>query len=379
MAEESRAPYTNYVSVMETLKRRVDSGEYSLGCPLPSERALAEELSVNRRTLRRALEVLHQQGVLEPRGGRGGHVPVGMPRPAPIGFCLDLSLPETTEISQSSLVAMMLAQGVARRLVTGESKRTLVWCKQNPGGELDAGVVSSVAGMIIWPTLPASHGLTARLRTLRHQVPVVLLDRRLPGFESDFVGFDDRGIGRSLAEHLIGLGHQTFAFFGWGVPETVHERLGGAMEAVREAGGQFRWEDVYLAAEDGTAASRFDDFLARKAKPTALICANDHIAIALIFRLRDEGYAIPGDFAVVGVGNSLDRTLDAIGLTTVAQDSEELGWEAADLLLSRLEGDPQRSPVIERRLAARLVIRRSCGSTSSRIPTAIGDNEHEKK
>lgn len=378
MDVKSRGGYTTCEEVLDTIRRRIEGGDYALGRPLPSERSLAEELSVNRRTLRRALEMLQRQGMLEPRGGRGGHVPVGGPRTNPIGFCLDLSLPEETTVTEASLVPTMLAQGVSRRLGAAKDGRTLVWCKQGADGQLDSGTVSAVDGLIIWPTLPAAQEFTTALRLLRSKVPVVLLDRRIPGFESDFVGYDDRGVGRAMAEHLLSLGHRSFAFFGWGIPETVHERLRGAMDTIREGSAELAWDHIYLSAEDGTVASKFDDFLRRADRPTALLCANDMIAIALIMRLRDEGYSVPGDFAVVGVGNNLDQTLDAVGLTTVSLPTEDLGWEAADLLLSRLQGDRQDAFISERRLPARLIIRRSCGVTSSRKPVPSGENANEK-
>lgn len=362
----------SYSAVAQALKQRLDSGELVAGQKLPSERSLAEELDVNRRTLRRALDLLQREGLLEPAGARGSRVAVNQAsRSAPIGFCLDTSLPDSDQVIQVSNEPVLIARGIMRRFTGDVQAQTLVWCSQSEPRFWEDAIArnTTLGGLMIWPTLPAHPDMAERLRKVKESMPLVLLDRRIPGLESDFVGFDDRAVGRIMAEHLLGLGHRRFAFFGWSVPETVHDRLQGALDAIEAARGELdpRW--VFLSQEDGAALSHFDDFLARDNKPTALLCANDLTAIGLIMRLQEQGYAVPADFAVVGAGNSIDHILDATGLTTVALPNEDVGWEAADLLLSRLRGAPKDAPVSERRLPVRLVIRRSCGSTSLRTPT----------
>jgi GntR family transcriptional regulator, arabinose operon transcriptional repressor len=363
---------SSYGAVVETLKKRLGSGELAVGQKLPSERSLAEELDVNRRTLRRALDLLQREGLLEPSGARGSRVAANSILRAPVGFCLDTSLPDTDQVIQVSNEPVLIARGMMRRFTSEPVSRTLAWCSQSEPlfWEQMTSADPQLSGLMIWPTLPASPDLAERLRNVRQAMPLVLLDRRIPGLESDFVGFDDRAVGRMMAEHLLRLGHRRFAFFGWSVPETVHDRLLGAEDVIERAGGELDSSWVFLTKEDGAAASHFEDFLARDNKPTAILCANDLIAIALIVKLQAQGYTVPADFAVVGAGNSIDNILDAVGLTTVALPNEDVGWEAADLLLSRLRDNPsQEVSVCERRLTVRLVIRRSCGSTSSRTPT----------
>lgn len=360
----------SYSAVVDTLRRRVDSGELTAGQKLPSERSLAEELDVNRRTLRRALDLLQREGLLEPAGARGSRVALQSGQVPPIGFCLDTSLPDTDQVIQVSNEPVLIARGIMRRFTSQALHRTLTWYSQTEDGFWDrAASGGALGGLIIWPTLPASPNLAERLRMVRSKMPLVLLDRRIPGLQADFVGFDDRAVGRMMAEHLLHLGHRNFAFFGWSVPETVHDRLLGAEEVIEKAGGALDSSWVFLTKEDGAASSHFDDFLARDNKPTAILCANDLIAIALIVKLQAQGYRVPGDFAVVGVGNSIDHILDAVGLTTIALPNEDVGWEAADLLLSRLQDAPVGDvQICERRLPARLIVRRSCGSTSPRTP-----------
>ena len=57
--------------VVETLRSSILSGDYPIGSRLPAERMLADELGVNRLTLRSAISFLQSQGLVEPQHGRG--------------------------------------------------------------------------------------------------------------------------------------------------------------------------------------------------------------------------------------------------------------------------------------------------------------------
>jgi GntR family transcriptional regulator len=63
-----------YLQIAEALMNRIESGELAHGDRLPSERQLSRALGVNRTTLRRALYILEQRGMLERRQGEGTFV-----------------------------------------------------------------------------------------------------------------------------------------------------------------------------------------------------------------------------------------------------------------------------------------------------------------
>lgn len=60
-----------YVQIRESIRTRIDSGEFAVGCHLPSEDALAKEFGVSRMTLRRAMEDLVQDGLIVRKHGDG--------------------------------------------------------------------------------------------------------------------------------------------------------------------------------------------------------------------------------------------------------------------------------------------------------------------
>ena len=63
-----------YAQIADSIARRIRSGELAVGDRLPSERELAEDLKVSRMTLRQALALLRDQGLIDGQHGRGNFV-----------------------------------------------------------------------------------------------------------------------------------------------------------------------------------------------------------------------------------------------------------------------------------------------------------------
>lgn len=93
-----------YRRVTDTLRERLDDGTYQPGGRLPSEPILAAELGVHRLTVRRAVEELAREGLLQPRQGAGTFV---TRRPATLAVTVPLTRGELT----SSLRAQLETQG----------------------------------------------------------------------------------------------------------------------------------------------------------------------------------------------------------------------------------------------------------------------------
>ncbi|MNN69615.1 HTH-type transcriptional repressor PurR [compost metagenome] len=82
-----------------------------------------------------------------------------------------------------------------------------------------------------------------------------------------------------------------------------------------------------------------------KKLPPAFVCANDFIAINVIRILKDLNIEIPGEVKVCGFDNALESRIVEPHLTTVHIHRSEMGFLAAEMLLSRIE-NPSRPPQI---------------------------------
>src|SRR5699024_5001884 len=63
-----------YIRIHDAIKKQIDDGFWEIGQRLPSERDLADEYEVSRMTLRQAITLLVEEGILERRVGSGTYV-----------------------------------------------------------------------------------------------------------------------------------------------------------------------------------------------------------------------------------------------------------------------------------------------------------------
>lgn len=100
--------------------------------------------------------------------------------------------------------------------------------------------------------------------------------------------------------------------------------------------------------------------------PTAIVCANDRMAVAAIEAVQDAGLHVPDDVAVTGFDNSRECENSKVPLTTVGQPLVTMGEQAAEMLLEQLAG----RPVADRALPTQLIIRASSGDAADAALTA---------
>lgn len=169
-------------------------------------------------------------------------------------------------------------------------------------------------------------------------LPAVTLNR--PAVPSPFpsVCVDDQpGVGATVA-HLAELGHTLIAHVA-GPDRYLHgsRRQDAWRRAVAAAGlpeGPVQRSD--FSAASGAAATRA--LLAAEPRPTAIVYANDTMAIAGMAVARDLGLTVPGDLSVAGFDDSPLAAHVHPRLTTVATDAVEWGRRAAGVLLDLVEG-----------------------------------------
>ncbi len=166
-----------------------------------------------------------------------------------------------------------------------------------------------------------------------------------------------------LMRYLIARGHRRIAHLA-GLQDTPpgELRLQGYREALAEARIAYDEALVRYGAfrRDGVAdmvASLFPP-LGNGRRPTALLAANDLMAIEAMRVLGRLGLRVPQDVAVCGFDNIPEAEAVSPALTTVDQDSEAMGQRAAELLFERMR-EAKATPVREVHTPCRLVLRDS--------------------
>jgi len=190
----------------------------------------------------------------------------------------------------------------------------------------------------------------ARIRAfLREGKPLLLLDQRIRGVACHYLGTDSRAGSRDLCRNLIDLGHRRIAFItGPCTQYTARRREEGYRAALAAAGLAYREQLVHRGdAWHRTEGERaVDHFLGLAQRPTAIMAANDVIAMGAHLQLRRRGLRLPRDMSLAGYAGELGGEFVTPSLTTVVQPAEELGARAAARVLDLVQ-HPRRSPVRE--------------------------------
>ncbi|WP_136313173.1 LacI family DNA-binding transcriptional regulator [Actinomyces procaprae] len=202
-----------------------------------------------------------------------------------------------------------------------------------------------VHGMIVTPSASTLDNLAV---LAGRGIRVVLMDHPPISAELSTVSGDDVAGARAAAAHLIELGHRRIGFVNG--PLTVRQavdRRDGVIAALVEAGLDPAEALAEIEAVSGGQGFTADAgavgaaaLLGAAPAPTALLCANDQLAIGAMREVRRRGLSIPDDVAIVGYDDVSVAAELITPLTSVRQPMREMGAAAADLLLAK-GGDVQ--------------------------------------
>jgi LacI family transcriptional regulator len=191
--------------------------------------------------------------------------------------------------------------------------------------------------------------------------PLILHGRlEVPGFPC--VDVDNQAGGFQATRHLLELGHHRIGFIS-NAPllyAGAQDRFAGYRQALAEY-------DIPLSADlvrtadflPATGQRAMEELLALPRPPTAVFAASDVVGIGAMCAIQNAGQRIPDDVAVVGFDDIFLAAQVYPPLTTIRVPAYGLGWTAAEVLISLIEGDEEVSSVT---LETELVIRDSCGA-----------------
>jgi LacI family transcriptional regulator len=172
----------------------------------------------------------------------------------------------------------------------------------------------------------------------------VLLGSRSDELLTDVVTSDTNGGVRLATRHLLEHGHRRIGF--------IRGRGGGA--GARQRGYADELDDWGLKVDDtyiaevpytllgGQIGAR--ELLTVPEPPTALLGANDLLAVGAMFAAREFGIAIPDDLSVIGVDDTPMAAAMWPGLTSVAKPKYDIGRTAFEMLLQRMVNDEEGRP-----------------------------------
>lgn len=341
-----------YQTVADSLRSEIINGLYSDKQILPTEELLCQRFQLSRQTIRRALSVLEEDGLIVRRQGSGSH----LRKPTGSDAALSCTIAVVTTYISDYIFPSML-QG-AEGVLTANGSVPLLFTTQNRisterkilqtlltmkdlGGVLIEGSKTALPN----PNLDLYQKLTEQ------GIRLVFINGVYPEMSGvPSVLADNYGGGRMLVEYLHKKGHRNIAGIFKSDDMQGLLRYSGYAEALRNLGlppedGQIYWYNTE-ARSSFNAEAFVDTVLDGFRGCSAVVCYNDEIAIRVVARLKKRNVRIPEEMAVVSFDNSQYSELAPVRITSLSHGHRNLGELAAELMLRLLRGEESRSQIV---------------------------------
>jgi LacI family transcriptional regulator len=226
--------------------------------------------------------------------------------------------------------------------------------------EIDRLLARQVDGLILASSQPPSE-LEVFEKIEARGIPYVLIDRNIAGTQASYVGADDEAIGRLAVNHLLERGCRRIAHIAGRPLTTGIGRLNGYRAALAAAGIPVNESYIVQATDDATGYEAARRLLALDPRPDGIFGYNDPTAAGAMKAILEAGIGIPDSIKVIGVGNVHYSDLLRVPLSTIDQNSDAIGRQAADILMKAVGSKRRRSPrtVI---IDPMLIVRESTGA-----------------
>lgn len=362
------SPLPLHTQLLDDLRHKVLTGIFKPHDQLPGEWELAERLDISRATIQKAWHSAEEENLIYRVPGKGTFIAeqqISKSIRASVGLVIS-DFRSTSAVHLLRGAERILRQKAYRLEVASTEysieEQTRVLKRMRDDG---------IHGCVIWAVKGTDN--LGFLSQLSKSVPIVLLDRPVPRLHLPCVTSNNYAGGLQAMEYLISLGHRQIAFLArphldlW----TVAERYRAYCDALRNIGEtpaepiligndqELSSYNAYLTNDEASLEPLIAR-LKRPDRPTAIFAVNDWMAIRILRATATAGISVPDELSLVGFDDlDVSKSLTP-PLTTVAQDTDMLGAEAARRLLTLIEGEATQE--ILTMLPTRLIVR---GSTAA--------------
>ena len=219
---------------------------------------------------------------------------------------------------------------------------------------------SRVDGMIVSISMQTNDDKHFRLFSDRN-IPLLFFDRFCPNIECDRIVVDDYISGYNITSQLVSRGCKRIAHIAG--PELLNiykDRKNGFLKALLDSGLPLYdgyLEDTRLTREDGLKA--FQRLMSLPEPPDGVFCGNDTTALSALEYCKQNNISVPQDVALTGFSDEPFSAVVTPSLSTVKQPGYQMGYQAAQKIIHRIENTNLTIPFEKIVLPTQLIIRDS--------------------
>jgi len=333
-----------YQLIVDDLKSNILSGTYQVGEQIPTELALQDMYQVSRQTVRKAILELSNEGFLRSEKGSGTYVSnqyrsqgSGKMNKRTIGVI-------TTYISD--YIFPSIIRGIESRL--NEDNYSLLLASTNNDVEqekkaLEMMLSYGVDGLIIEPTKSNLYNpnIAYYLSFKEQDVPFIMINAYYEELEVPYLRLDDVQSSYLATQELIKHGHTQIGLIAKMDDQQGKYRMKGYIKALAEA--KLRFQPDHVLSFDTESKQYLSEnlkqyLLNNRNAITGIVCYNDEVGLEMVNVCRQLDIAVPDELSIIGQDNSYIAKNANIKLTTLTHPQEQMGRDAADWVIKKLQG-----------------------------------------
>lgn len=179
---------------------------------------------------------------------------------------------------------------------------------------------------------------------LNNDIPIVFYDRICTGLKTERVVVDDYAGSFAAVEYMIQTGCKRILFYGSSPHlEITKNRRNGYLDAMKKYKIPVDDSMILMCDNRERAISITPDLLESEQHPDGFFAINDETAAGILYACKLVGRKVPDDVSICGFTDGAIAQSTDPKLTTVEQHGEEVGRSAFEILLEKLEGNPEQS------------------------------------
>lgn len=349
-----------YALVERYIRRAIKSKQFVR--KLPGERTLAQELGYSYMTVRKAIDNLVSEGLLYRIPTKGTFVADkdgSGKRTRTIGYFLDSGIEAGISSPYYSLIFNAIEKEAAAH---GYS---VVYFADISANKLRE-ILRKLDGVIATCFPRIEHVI----QEMSESVPLVVIDNSSADKAIPSVIIDNFNAEVESVDYLCTLGHARIGFMtGLEDSDVGKNRYAGFERGLARNKIGFDESLVYrgdYSFDAGIQGAEY--FLSLDSTPTAVICANDSMALGAMRRVQQDNLKVPADISVIGFDDIDIASQISPALTTVAAPVDDIAGHSFNILARLIDGEDVANRHVA--LPAQLVIRQTCAKLVKKIAAA---------
>ena len=342
-----------YIQLADELRKQILDGSIKVGDKLPSESEMIKTYKLGRLTIRDALSILANEGLVEKHHGKGTFCKACLTHPKyRIDIMLDLTDMYFVPHYLHTICSVLDSYDVSIVLNDTKNKSEII-CSL-----IEKVLSEGTDGVIFQPPTSectAPQNLKELLdRLVSERIPYIMIDNAYSNVEPSYAMMDEEHSGLIAANYLKSLGHKKMCMVEYNINVDSELRKKGFTDALDEK--------PVIINYDSNIFENISELMKKSKDITAFFCYNDIVAKDCYDIFEKLSLKIPDDISVVSVDDTIIASTLTPSLTSVVHSKEHLAKSVANAMISIISGNSQWP--FKKVFEPSLNMRKSCKSLS---------------